>query len=63
MITRVTPTLSVAETAMLMLRETVAPFAGEVMAATGAVVSRGGLGSGLFTDTVTEADPTLFAAS
>src|SRR6266446_6459001 len=59
--TRVTPTLSVAETAMLMLRETVDPIAGEVMATTGGVLFT--VGTGLFTDTISEAEPTLFAPS
>src|SRR5678816_929746 len=63
MATRVTPTLSVAETAMLTLRETVDPSAGEVMATTGGVVSAVCTGTGLFTDTVIEAVPTSLAAS
>src|SRR6185437_7585106 len=62
MTTRVTPTLSLAETVMVMLRDTVAPSAGEVMATTGGVVSAVCAGA-LFTDTVTEAEPMLLVGS
>src|SRR5260370_40261320 len=46
---------------MLTLRETVDPSAGEVMATTGGVLST--VGTGLSTDTISEAEPTLFAPS
>src|SRR5215471_8475484 len=62
MATRVTLTLSVAETEILTLWDTVDPLDGEVMATTGAVVSVA-LGSELFTETVNEAVPALLAAS
>src|SRR5579859_4177988 len=47
---------------MLTLRDTVAPSAGEVMTATGGVISAV-CAVALFTDTVTEAEPMLLAAS
>src|SRR5579863_3271631 len=47
---------------MLTIFDTVAPSTGEVMATTGGVVSAV-CNAALFTDTVTEADPMLLAAS
>jgi len=60
MLTWLTPTLSVALTVMFVFPVTRAPLAGDVMTTLGAVVS---LTTGLFTDNVTDTDPTLPAAS